>query len=41
MDNSINLTAAEWSVMECLWERSPRSGRELTEEMHPNPTIRV
>ena len=33
MDNRINLTEAEWSVMECLWERSPRSGRELTEEM--------
>ena len=23
-----NLTSAEWSVMECLWEHSPRSGRE-------------
>ena len=27
------LTAAEWRVMECLWERSPLSGRELTEQM--------
>lgn len=27
------LTTAEWSVMECLWERSPLSGRELTEQM--------
>ena len=22
------LTGAEWNVMECLWERSPRTGRE-------------
>jgi BlaI family penicillinase repressor len=27
----INLTSAEWSVMECLWELSPRTGREVTE----------
>lgn len=24
----INLTEAEWNVMECLWEKSPRTGRE-------------
>lgn len=24
----INLTDAEWNVMECLWEKSPRTGRE-------------
>lgn len=23
-----NLTTAEWSIMECLWEKSPRTGRE-------------
>lgn len=29
MNNSIlNLTSAEWSVMECLWDHSPRTGRE-------------
>ena len=28
---NINLTAAEWSVMECLWEKSPRTGREVTQ----------
>lgn len=29
MSNSqITLTEAEWSVMECLWEKSPRTGRE-------------
>lgn len=28
---SSQLTAAEWQVMECLWERSPRTGREAVE----------
>ena len=30
---NINLTAAEWSVMECLWEKSPRTGREVTQHL--------
>lgn len=30
---SVNLTTAEWSVMECLWERAPLTGRELTEQL--------
>lgn len=25
----INLSDAEWNVMECLWEKSPRTGREI------------
>ena len=25
------LTEAEWQVMECLWEQSPRTGREVWE----------
>lgn len=25
------LTPAEWHVMECLWQRAPRTGREATE----------
>ena len=25
----ITLTDAEWSVMECLWDKSPRTGREV------------
>ena len=29
----INLTEAEWSVMECLWEHSPRTGREVTQDL--------
>ena len=28
-----NLTAAEWDVMECLWESAPLSGREVTEKL--------
>jgi len=24
----LTLTEAEWTVMECLWEKSPRTGRE-------------
>lgn len=27
-DHQIALTEAEWAVMECLWEKSPRTGRE-------------
>lgn len=27
----ISFTMAEWNVMECLWEKSPRTGREATE----------
>jgi len=27
------LTPAEWYLMECLWERSPRTARELTGEL--------
>lgn len=27
------LTGAEWNLMECLWEKSPRTGREVVEDM--------
>lgn len=30
---NISLTESEWQVMECLWEHSPKTGRELTEEL--------
>ena len=30
---NIRLTDSEWQVMECLWARSPKTGRELTEEL--------
>ena len=32
-EKRLSLTDAEWSVMECLWEVSPRTGRELTEAL--------
>ena len=32
-EHSINLTEAEWTVMECLWENPSMSGRELTEAL--------
>lgn len=28
---NISLTDAEWSVMECLWEKAPRTGREVVD----------
>ena len=31
--NHMNLTEAEWSVMECLWDDSPLTGRQMTEYM--------
>ena len=27
-EKNLTLTEAEWTVMECLWEKSPRTGRE-------------
>ena len=30
---NVALPSAEWSVMECLWERAPRTGRELSEAL--------
>ena len=27
-DKNLTLTEAEWTVMECPWEQSPRTGRE-------------
>lgn len=29
----ISLTLAEWSVMECLWEAGPLTGREVVQHM--------
>lgn len=28
-----NLTPTEWHLMECLWDRAPRTGREAAEYM--------
>lgn len=30
---NINYTSAEWGVMECLWDKSPGTGREATERL--------
>ena len=29
--SDLTLTHAEWSLMECLWEKAPRTGREAVE----------
>lgn len=29
----VSLTSAEWNLMECLWEASPRTGREAVEDL--------
>ena len=31
MEKEHALTAAEWQVMECLWEKAPRTGREAAD----------
>ena len=31
MSATINLTPTEWQLMECLWTKSPCTGREATE----------
>jgi len=31
--NHISLTQAEWSVMECLWQAGPLTGRQVTQHM--------
>lgn len=32
-DREKNLTPTEWHLMECLWDHSPRTGREAVEWM--------
>lgn len=29
----VSLTPTEWHLMECLWEKSPRTGREAVEDL--------
>lgn len=33
MQQPIGLTAAEWNLMECLWERGSCTGRQAVEDM--------
>lgn len=30
-ESELTLTHGEWNLMECLWEKSPRTGREAVE----------
>lgn len=32
-EQNISLTSTEWNLMECLWDKSPRTGREATDDM--------
>lgn len=32
-EKRINLTQAEWSVMDCLWDAGPLTGREVVQRM--------
>jgi len=32
-EQNISLTNTEWNLMECLWDSSPRTGREATDYM--------
>ena len=34
MEKELQLTPSEWQLMECLWEASPRTGRECVEYLH-------
>lgn len=34
--DNITLTPAEWNLMECLWEKSPCTGREAVEYLEGN-----
>lgn len=31
--SDIQLTSAEWNVMDCLWEKAPQSGREIVDTL--------
>lgn len=33
MDSEVKLTNAEWSLMECLWEKSPRTAMQTVDFM--------
>ena len=34
-----DLAPAEWNIMECLWERAPQTGRELTEQLEASMAL--
>ena len=33
MSENVNLTNAEWNIMECLWEKSPLPSRDIVEQL--------
>jgi BlaI family penicillinase repressor len=35
-EENINLTTSEWNIMERLWDKSPRTGRETIDYMRSN-----
>lgn len=36
MEKQIRLTAAEWNVLECLWDKAPCTGRDAVEALEKN-----
>lgn len=32
--DNVNLTAAEWNVMECIWEEAPQTAMQLVARLH-------
>lgn len=36
MGRQLSLSAGEWQIMECLWEKSPRTLMEMVRELSPS-----
>ena len=36
MGRQLSLSAGEWQIMECLWEKSPRTLMEMVRELPPS-----
>ena len=36
MGKQLSLSAGEWQIMECLWEKSPRTLMEMVRELSPS-----
>ena len=36
MGKQLSLSAGEWQIMECLWEKSPRTRMEMERELSPS-----
>lgn len=33
-EKDVSLTAAEWNVMECLWDKAPQTAMQLVAQLH-------